>query len=387
MRPKFHFTPAQNWINDPNGLIFHKGEYHLFYQHNPLGNQWGHMSWGHAKSSDLLNWQHLPMAIPEQSTYAIFSGSAVFDEANNRLVAIYTAHQEQNQSQHLAFSYDDGLTWQQYDANPVLDIDYVDFRDPKVFRYQDHWIMAVVKPWEEVVCFYKSNDLITWQFLSEFGESKKDDIQWECPDLFYLDGKWVLLISENHPERIGACKMRYYVGAFDGKVFTPEHARHKVLDYGPDFYAGVTFNNTPENSRIMIGWFNNWAYAKKDKFAIEANWNGSMSVARKLSLKDGLLHQEFLAPIKEFQIESGVDKFVLRYPEGDLIFTRSETHIEISRAELWEDELTIANIPIGKKDALTLKCVFDVGSIELTLKGHTYSSRLRVGETPPSLHV
>ena len=179
MRPRFHFTPRQNWINDPNGLIYFNHKYHLFYQHNPLGNKWGNMSWGHAISTDLLNWEELPVAISKEPEFAIFSGSTVHDEENQRLVAIYTAHREENQSQNLAFSYDGGITWEQYDDNPVLDINYVDFRDPKVFRYQDNWVMSVVKPWEEKVSFYKSKNLIEWEFLSDFESDIKEEIQWE----------------------------------------------------------------------------------------------------------------------------------------------------------------------------------------------------------------
>ena len=149
-RPTKHFTPKNNWINDPNGLIYHGGYYHLFFQHNPFENKWGHMSWGHARSKDLLTWEELPVAIPEQPDHAIFSGSAVFDEANNRLVAIYSGHREGNQSQYISFSYDGGTTWQE--NIKVLDLNMADFRDPKVFKFENRY-----RPSEVEV--YLPNDL------------------------------------------------------------------------------------------------------------------------------------------------------------------------------------------------------------------------------------
>ena len=385
MRPQIHFTPNQNWINDPNGLIYFNSEYHLFYQHNPQGNKWGHMSWGHAKSRDLLSWQELPVAIKEQPDFAIFSGSAVHDEENRRLVAIFTAHRENNQSQHLAFSYDGGTTWKLFENNPVLDIGYVDFRDPKVMRYQNLWLMSVAKPWEEKVSFFSSSDLMNWKHLSDFETECKEDIQWECPDLFELDGKWVLLVSENKPNSVGKCKMRYYIGEFDGKEFIPDEHKSMPLDYGPDFYAGVTFNDAPDSQRIIIGWMNNWSYAQKEKFSKQEIWNGSMSVARKLSIENKKLVQYFLAPTKSFQIPSDVEHFALRYKNGDLKFHRRDGWVAIFRGELWDDELLESAIPTPEGVPLSLDCVFDAGSIEIRLNGLTYSARLNVGPEVPEL--
>ena len=230
MRPKKHFTPENNWINDPNGLIFHDGQYHLFFQHNPFENKWGHMSWGHAVSTDLINWKELPVAIPEQADHAIFSGSAVFDEANNRLVAIYTGHREGNQSQYLSFSFNGGLTWSE--NLKVLDLNMVDFRDPKVFMYQDRWIMSVAKPKEFKVAFFESKDLINWKHLSDFHSPEITEI-YECPDLFPLGEKWVLIISTNPGGLYGGSGSRYLIGQFDGKEFIPE-TKPEFLDYGPD---------------------------------------------------------------------------------------------------------------------------------------------------------
>ena len=194
-RPQFHFSPQKNWINDPNGLVYHNGQYYLFYQHNPLGNVWGHMSWGHAVSKDLVHWKHLPVAIPEENGVMIFSGTCVVDKNNTSglgkngkvpIVAIYTGHIEGvNQSQHLAYSLDDGITWKKYDKNPVLDLNKKDFRDPKVFWYapKKYWVMALMLSAEFKMQLYSSKNLIDWELLSEFGPAGDISGVWECPDL------------------------------------------------------------------------------------------------------------------------------------------------------------------------------------------------------------
>jgi levanase len=240
-RPQYHFTPAKNWMNDPNGLVYYKGEYHLFYQHNPFGNTWGHMSWGHAVSRDLVHWEHLPVAIPEEGSEAIFSGSAVVDRENTTgfgtrnnpaMVAIYTSAYPGKQAQSLAYSTDRGRTWTKYAGNPVLDINSGEFRDPKVFWYapERKWVMAVVKALEHKVQLYSSPDLKTWKHMSDFGPANAVGGAWECPDLFPLavDGdrkntKWVLLVSMNPGGIAGGSGMQYFVGDFDGTTFTADN--------------------------------------------------------------------------------------------------------------------------------------------------------------------
>nr|WKN37593.1 glycoside hydrolase family 32 protein [Tunicatimonas sp. TK19036] len=276
-RPAYHFTPEKNWMNDPNGLVYYEGEYHLFFQYNPEGTVWGNMSWGHAVSPDLVHWEHLPLAIPMVGDTMIFSGSAVVDQHNSSglcegescLVAIYTAHTETNQSQSIAVSNDRGRTWQQYSGNPVLNESMKDFRDPKVSWYEpaQHWVMTVALPTEHKVRFYKSENLLEWEQLSEFGPQGFVDGIWECPDLFSLpvsgtdEEKWVLIVSYNGEE---GSDMQYFVGDFDGTRFTNENAKDLVLtlDEGLDNYAAVTWNNAPDNQRLIIGWFNNWRYAR-----------------------------------------------------------------------------------------------------------------------------
>jgi len=283
-RPASHFTPAQNWMNDPNGLVWHKGEYHLFYQHNPFGTKWGHMSWGHAVSKDLLNWEHLPVAIAEEEDGMIFSGSAVSD--GDDIVAIYTRHTETHQSQCIARSSDNGRTFVKYENNPVLDENKKDFRDPKVFRYQDYWIMCAAQPQDHQISFYESKDLICWKHLSDFGPAAAVDGVWECPDLFSLtvEGEevWVLIVSLN-PGGLYGSGTQYFIGDFDGKKFSARYSTDKPrwIDYGKDNYAGVTFNNEPSGKRIFIGWMSNWSDVKDHP---ETTWTNQMTIPRELGL-------------------------------------------------------------------------------------------------------
>jgi fructan beta-fructosidase len=283
-RPGIHFTPAKNWMNDPNGLVWHKGEYHLFFQHNPYGTQWGHMSWGHAVSKDLLNWEELPVAIAEAEDGAIFSGSAVSD--GDDLVAIYTRHTETNQSQCIARSKDNGRTFVKYENNPVLDEGKKDFRDPKVFKYQDHWIMCAAQPHDHQISFYSSPDLITWKHLSNFGPTAAIGGVWECPDLFPLqfnnEELWVLIVSLN-PGGIYGSGTQYFIGDFDGTTFTPRYPTDEPrwLDFGKDNYAGVTFSNEPNEKRILIGWLANWSDVKNHPVT---SWTNQMTIPRELGL-------------------------------------------------------------------------------------------------------
>lgn len=283
-RPKFHFTPAKNWMNDPNGLVWHKDEYHMFFQHNPFGRDWGHMSWGHAVSKDLLHWEELPVAIPEGEDGAIFSGSAI--SVGDEIIAIYTRDKDKVQSQCIATSTDNGRTFKKFEGNPVLDLGMEHFRDPKVFRYQDKWLMVLVKAHEHLVCFYSSKDLKIWEPLSEFGNVGATGGQWECPDLFPLsiDGEevWVLIVSLSPGGIKNTSGTQYFIGDFDGTTFTPRYSTDKPrwLDYGSDNYAGVTFNNEPHGKRIFVGWLSSW----QKKVHAETSWTGAMTIPRELGL-------------------------------------------------------------------------------------------------------
>ncbi|MEZ4702729.1 MAG: glycoside hydrolase family 32 protein [Rhodothermales bacterium] len=304
-RLQYHFSPEKNWMNDPNGLVYHDGEYHLFYQHNPYGDRWGHMSWGHAVSPDLMHWEHLPVALEEEDGIMIFSGSAVVDTRNTSgfgtadqppMVAIYTGHTDTLQTQHIAYSVDRGRTWTKYAGNPVIDLGLKDFRDPKVFWHDEsgQWIMVVSVPAEHNVHFYGSPDLKEWTFLSAFGPEGASDSIWECPDLFPLpiegrDGatRWVLIVNIGSNAAAGGSGGQYFVGSFDGKTFTNDNPPEQVLwvDHGADFYAGVTWGDIPESDgrRILIGWFNNWQYAQDIP---TSPWRSAQSVPRALALRE-----------------------------------------------------------------------------------------------------
>lgn len=309
-RPQFHFTPMKNWMNDPNGLIYLDGEYHLFYQHNPFGISWGHMSWGHAVSKDMLRWKELSVAIPEGEDEAIFSGSAVYDKDNTSglgtaknppLVAIYTAHSDARkiQAQSIAFSLDKGRTFTKYANNPVLDLNLQHFRDPKVFwdSERGNWVMVVVKANEKKVAIYTSPNLISWEHQSDFGPLAAQGGDWECPDLIQLpiDGdktkkSWVMIVSLNPGGIEGGSGTQYFVGDFDGKTFKPsqDYAKPQWIDYGKDNYAGVTFSNMPDSRNVLIGWMSSWQYAGN---LPKSPWTGAMTIPRELTLtksKNGL---------------------------------------------------------------------------------------------------
>jgi sucrose-6-phosphate hydrolase SacC (GH32 family) len=400
-RPQFHFAPSRNWMNDPNGLVYYKNQYHLFFQYNPQGDQWGNMSWGHATSGDLINWQELPVAISYTETHGIFSGSVVVDYfntagfgslANPAMVAIFTDHQHDGlrQSQSLAYSTDEGISWQLFKGNPVLDLEMKDFRDPKVAwnMVNEAWVMSVVKPHEFTVAFYQSQDLKQWELLSEFSNKNGTDGVWECPDLFSLavDGdetktKWVLFVSVNPGGVTGGSGTQFFIGDWNGKEFIADDHTTRWLDYGRDNYAGVTFNDAPNNRRIYLGWMNNWDYAKD----IPANpARGSMTIPRELSLAtiDGKITL-IQNPVKEilgsaindetFTITTSNVKSGIRYTNEDgrtIEFGYDPTSKEIyfDRSGAWYDidSTSIHRAPFDAQGrAFDIRVVSDSGSIEL----------------------
>lgn len=270
-RPQVHFTPASTWMNDPNGMVYYEGEYHLFYQNNPFGDRWGHMSWAHAVSRDLVRWEHLPLALAEENGVMIFSGSAVVDWKNTSgfgldgkppLVAIYTGHHTSKplQNQHIAFSNDKGRTWTKYTGNPVLDLGEADFRDPKVFWHEptQKWVMAVSWPMHRKVRFYGSADLKSWKHLSDFGPAGSIVGIWECPDLVpvavegNLDAThWVLVVNVGSGAPAGGSGTQYFVGEFDGTTFVPDA---RSLPASKPAMA-------PEGRTVVVGDFEGGSYS------------------------------------------------------------------------------------------------------------------------------
>ncbi|WP_243077170.1 glycoside hydrolase family 32 protein [Microbacterium sp. SS28] len=345
LRPAAHFTTRNTWLNDPNGLLYHAGTYHLFFQTNPHGTTWGNISWGHATSTDLVTWIEQDVAIPYTSEEMAFSGSAVVDAHNTAgfagpgetaLVAVYTsarpgrAGEATSQSQSLAFSVDEGATWSRYAGNPVLDIGSDEFRDPKVFWYggaDGHWVMVAVEAVARRVVVYKSQDLITWTFASGFGPAHATDGVWECPDLFPLtvagtdESRWVLVVSMNPGGIAGGSGTQYFVGDFDGASFVPDHVSDSIdpvefdwLDYGRDYYAAVSFNNVPDDRRLMIGWASNWDYANDTP---THPWRSAMSLVREVSLvrcADGRLRVAQRPVLPEDR--AGLHVFELSLPAG-----------------------------------------------------------------------
>ena len=309
----YHFTPQYGWMNDPNGMVYADGTYHLFYQYNPYGARWGNMHWGHAISKDLVNWEYQPTAIAPDKLGAIFSGSAVIDHDNTAgfgkgaMIAIFTSAGDR-QTQSIAYSLDGGKTFTKYEGNPVLtDANIIDFRDPKVFWHapSKQWVMSLATT--QTITFYGSKNLKEWTCLSEFGEGLGGHGGvWECPDLFPLtyEGKtkWVLFVSINPGGTNGGSATQYFIGNFDGKTFTPDAMNYPLwLDYGRDNYAGVTWSNVPtaDGRRLFIGWMSNWDYANETP---TENFRSAMTIARALRLAHNGEHLVVASePVKELE--------------------------------------------------------------------------------------
>ncbi|RAV29613.1 glycoside hydrolase family 32 protein [Sinomicrobium soli] len=333
-RPHFHFTPEKNWMNDPNGMFYYDGYYHLFFQHYPDAAVWGPMHWGHAVSRDLLHWEELPIALyPGEEGY-IFSGSAVVDEENTSgfgtgnhppVVAMYTIHdpeKEKNgqtdvETQGIAYSTDKGMTWTKYDGNPVVGNPGIrDFRDPKIVRdtIHDQWVMVLAA--QDRAKFYRSGNLKNWEFLSDFGmDTGAHGGVWECPDFFPMtiegtgETKWVLIQSLNPGGPNGGSATQYFVGDFNGTSFTLDPGFKTALDkrkafwidYGKDNYAGVTWSGIPDSDgrKLFIGWMSNWEYAQQ---VPTTTWRSAMTVPRELRLiRDGGLFLLASSPVRELE--------------------------------------------------------------------------------------
>lgn len=435
-RPKFHFTPEENWMNDPNGLVYSKGFYHLFYQYYPDGIVWGPMHWGHAKSKNLLNWEHMPIALYPDKLGYIFSGSAVIDKNNSAgfgkdaMIAIFTYHDPVKekegridyQTQGIAFSLDDGLTWKKYDQNPVINNPGIrDFRDPKVFWNEDKLVWQLVLVAKDHVQIYDSKNLKQWAKISEFRFQDKPALGvWECPDLFKLKvngtdkEKWVLIIShggESAPN--GGSGTRYFVGDYDGTTFTTDQKESQWIDYGTDNYAGVTYNNIPDNKRIFIGWMSNWNYANETP---TKKWRSAMTLPRELKLikknENFLVKSEIIENFQTLSTEVLKDEVLGDFPynfqyknlqqskisfdaivENKLEIVLSNTKKEkyiisynkvtgvfaIDRSESGKVDFnknykntSIQEMTIGNVDKLSLDIILDASSIEIFINQGEY---------------
>ena len=270
-RPRYHHTPLYGWMNDPNGMFYKDGVWHLYYQYNPYGSQWENMSWGHSTSHDLIHWDAQPLAIESDWLGAIFSGSAIVDKdhttgfGRNAVVAMYTSAGAA-QTQSIAYSTDGGQTFTKYAGNPVITFNAPDFRDPKVFWHEPTSKWMVVLAVGQEVQFYSSKNLKEWKYESSFGrEYGNHDGVWECPDMLCFGEKWVLLLNINPGGPFGGSATQYFVGRFDGHTFTCEDnpSETKWMDYGKDHYATVTFHNAPEGRIVALPWMSNWQYANQ----------------------------------------------------------------------------------------------------------------------------
>ncbi|MFC8040315.1 glycoside hydrolase family 32 protein [Paenarthrobacter sp. NPDC057355] len=327
-RPVAHLTAEKNWLNDPNGLVYHDGTYHAFYQYNPRGNSWGNMSWGHSTSKDLVNWEQQPVAMEASAAEEIFSGCMVMDSnnasglgsaGNPPMVALYTSAYGKNgalpqgaQAQSVAYSLDSGTTWQKHSGNPVLNLAPTNnnFRDPKVFWYEpgQYWVMTTVVADAQVVKLFKSTDLLHWDYLSDFSGAGAQGGLWEVPELVHMpvEGstakKWVMLLSINPGGIAGGSGMQYFVGEFDGTRFTAENAaapdapltESQWLDHGADYYAANSISHAPGDKPVLLGWMGNWDYAQN---VPTTPWRGSMAIPRELTLVRGERRYELRSAI------------------------------------------------------------------------------------------
>ncbi|HZK93071.1 MAG TPA: glycoside hydrolase family 32 protein [Prolixibacteraceae bacterium] len=356
-RPQFHFSPATQWTNDPNGLVYFEGEYHLFYQYYPDSIVWGPMHWGHAISKDLVHWEHLPIALYPDSLGWIFSGSAVVDKNNTSgfgsmenppMVAIYSYHNEvlrkggrkDFQTQGIAYSLDKGRTWIKYNGNPVLkNPGFVNFRDPKVSWHKpsQRWVMVLAVG--DHVSLYSSHDLKSWEFESDFGKNAgAHNGTWECPDLFPLtdmegNERWILLASIIPGGPNGGTATQYFVGDFDGSIYTSQDSLIRWLDFGRDNYAGVTYNNIPEEDgrRIFIGWMSNWDYANQVPTTV---WRNAMTLPRTLGLvKRGNSNYLKSSPIKELKTIENDGQSIMLNDQVKLIDSLCHIHLQFEDVE------------------------------------------------------
>lgn len=381
-RPQLHFSPVAHWMNDPNGMVYNKGIYHLFYQYYPDATVWGPMHWGHATSADLVHWKHLPIALYPDSAGYIFSGSAVIDSTNSSgfgkngkipMVAIFTVHDPKGekagttnyQNESIAYSLDNGATFTKYSGNPVIkNPGLTDFRDPKVFWYAPgkKWVMTLAT--KSDITFYSSPDLKNWTKQSEFGAAiGAHGGVWECPDLFQLTlgGKsyWVLIVNLNPGGPNGGSGTQYFIGQFDGIKFTPLTTETRWLDYGPDEYAGVTWSNTGKR-KVFLGWMSNWLYAN---LVPTAKWRNAMTVPRELSLKsvnDKIMLASF--PVKELNslTENSTGKKQLLIHDKinltrNLLHRKGHYKLTFSSAQIRQYAITLSNnigeeITVGYED-------------------------------------
>lgn len=367
-RPAYHHTPLYGWMNDPNGMFYKDGKWHLYYQHNPYGSKWQNMTWGHSVSTDLVSWEHLPLAIEPDGLGAIFSGSCAIDRENtagygeNAVVAMYTSAAK-SQIQSLAGSKDGGLTFEKYSGNPVLPLES-EARDPNMFWNPEtkEWTLILAHALDHEMLIFTSPDLKAWTLQSAFGKGLgAQEGVWECPDLFELDvpgskkSKWVLICNINPGGPIGGSAAQYFIGDFDGKTFRADTDRNgnvltKWMDYGKDHYATVSWSDAPDNRRVVIGWMSNWEYAAE---VPTQQFRSANTLPREMKLFKG----------------ADGDLYLASAPASELLGLRGAAIAESGKASLGKTDLNFT-IPADTEGLCEITASFDAGKkskVEFTL--------------------
>lgn len=367
-RPAYHHTPLYGWMNDPNGMFYKDGKWHLYYQHNPYGSKWQNMTWGHSVSTDLVNWEHLPLAIEPDGLGAIFSGSCAIDRENtagygeNAVVAMYTSAAK-SQIQSLAGSKDGGLTFEKYSGNPVLPLES-EARDPNMFWNPEtkEWTLILAHALDHEMLIFTSPDLKAWTLQSAFGKGLgAQEGVWECPDLFELNvpgskkSKWVLICNINPGGPFGGSAAQYFIGDFDGKTFRADTDRNgnvptKWMDYGKDHYATVSWSDAPDNRRVVIGWMSNWEYAAE---VPTQQFRSANTLPREMKLFKG----------------ADGDLYLASAPASELLGLRGAAIAESGKASLGKTDLNFT-IPADTEGLCEITASFDAGKkskVEFTL--------------------
>ena len=352
-RPAYHFTPAYGWMNDPNGMFYKDGVYHLYYQHNPYFSTWSNMHWGHATTTNFIDWEHQPVAIAPNGLGAIYSGSAIVDKNNcsgfgkDAIIAFYTSAGVR-ETQSVAYSLDGGMSFTPYENNPVLTSEIRDFRDPKVVWNEEtqKWIMVLAV--KDRVEFYSSTNLLDWTFESEFGEEYGwHGGIWECPDLLEMpigdkgDTRWVLICNINPGGLYGGSSTQYFIGDFDGNKFSCEDNPEEVkwMDYGKDHYATVSWSNTPDSRNTVIAWMSNWQYANS---VPTKQYRSATSLPRDLGLYEFEgEHYVSVAPAKE--VEEMITPSATSYKVGTVNGKKEVQQFDLENNGRYEVELEIKN--------------------------------------------
>ena len=386
-RPAYHHTPEWGWMNDPNGMFYKDGVWHLYYQWNPYGSKWQNMTWGHSTSRDLVNWEHHPAAIEPGGLGSVFSGSCAVDPNDpDKVWAMYTAAGDR-QMQSMAWSDDNGETFTQYPGNPVIALD-TEARDPNMFwdAANNRWVLVLAHPLDHEMLFFTSPDMKEWTLMSSFGKVAAQGGVWECPDFFQLtapDGtrKWVLLCNLNPGGPFGGSATQYFVGDFDGKTFTADtdasgEIPTKWLDFGKDHYATVSWSDAPDGRRTVIGWMSNWQYAAD---VPTEQYRSANTLPREMELFRAADGQYYVASAPSPELDALRDRLVTKAS-----FVAKSTPRAFSIPELCEISLDInASRPMtltlsnakGEKTVMTYNPADHTMAFDRTQSGLTDFSR------------